>query len=406
MQLEIRALTAPEQLDDPYPFYAALRSQAPVWEVPGTGAYLVSTWERVEEALARPADFSSILESLLIRSDDGGLERFSMAGVATAPDVLATADDPEHALHRGLVQPLLKASRLEALEPWLAERAAALIAAQAGRARIEWTGALANPLPMQLVAKLLGLPPADAPRLVQWAFEGTELLSGTADRTRMAELARAAAENAAYLLQQLAAARRRPGDDLLGALVRAVDAGRLPEKDVVPMLVQLTGAGGESTAGLLGNAVRRLADEPELQARLRGDPRALEPFVEEVLRLESPFRGHYRMAARDTQLGGVALARGAPLLLLWASANRDPAVFPDPDRLDLARPRATAHLGFGRGLHFCVGAALARLEAKIALGALLARTSHFELDPEDPPAWVPSFFVRRHARLPLCIAWR
>lgn len=403
--LDVATLLSPEHLEDPYPFFAALRREAPVWEVPGTGAYFVSTWREVEAALARPAEFSSNLASLLIRSEAGGLQRFEMASVGTALDVLATSDDPAHARERGFVQPLLKPSRLAALAPWIESRANELLDALARSPQLEWCSALANPLPMQVVASLIGLPQADAPALVRWAFEGTELLSGVAGLARMAELGRSAAACASYLAEQLACARRRPGDDLLGLLIRASDAGDLPEAAIVPMLVQLTGAGGESTASLIGNAARALAARPELERRLRAQPALIEPFVEEVLRLESPFKGHYRIATRDTELGAVKLPQGAPLLLLWASANRDPAAFANPDQLDLARPRATAHLAFGRGLHFCVGAALARLEACTALRVLLARTTEIRLDPEHAPGWVPSLFVRRHERLPLRVVW-
>jgi cytochrome P450 len=395
-----------DHVEDPYPFFAQLRREAPVWEVAKSGVFWASTWSAVEDALARPADFSSNLTALLIRSERGDFERFDMTSVGTALDVLATADDPQHARERSLVQPQLKASRLAELAPWIAERVREALDEIAGSPRFEWTDALANRLPMQVVARLLGLPPADAPRLVRWAFEGTELLSGLGGVSRMAELGQSAAANAAYLSDQIRIARTRSGDDLLCALLRAAEAGEISESVVTPMLVQLTGAGGESTASLIGNAARVLAERPGLQAELRANPRLVDPFVEEVLRLESPFKGHYRVATRAAELGGVALAKGTPVLLLWASANRDEAVFERPERLDLARPRATAHLAFGRGLHFCVGAALARLEATSSLRALLARTRSFTLDPDDPPRWTPSLFVRRHSRLPLLAVWK
>jgi cytochrome P450 len=394
-----------KHLDDPYPFFAALRREAPVWEVAQSGVYWAASWRAVEDALARPADFSSNLTALLIRSECGDFARFEMASVGTALDVLATSDDPQHARERSLVQPQLKTSRLAALAPWIAERVRESLDAIEGTPRIEWTEALANRLPMQVVAKLLGLPPSDAPQLARWAFEGTELLSGLGGFGRMAELGESAAANAAYLSEQIQIARARGGDDLLCALLRAAEAGEISEAVIMPMLVQLTGAGGESTASLIGNAARVLAEDSDLQAQLRAEPALVDAFIEEVLRLESPFKGHYRITTRDTELGGVALAKGTPVLLLWASANRDESVFERADHLDLARPRATAHLAFGRGLHFCVGAALARLEATTALRALLARTREFALDPEDPPRWTPSLFVRRHARLPLRADW-
>jgi cytochrome P450 len=147
--------------------------------------------------------------------------------------------------------------------------------------------------------------------------------------------------------------------------------------------------------------VRLLAERPELQAQLRREPGRLAAFIEEAVRLESPFRGHYRAVVRPARLGGVALEPGDRLLLLWASANRDEARFERPDELDLARRHPRDHLGFGRGIHFCVGASLARLEARVILEELLARTRRFTLHSALPPAHVPSLFVRRLAHLDL-----
>jgi cytochrome P450 len=161
------------------------------------------------------------------------------------------------------------------------------------------------------------------------------------------------------------------------------------------------GAGAESTSALTGNAVRILAEAPELQNDLRSHPERIADFVEEVLRLESSFRGHYRHVNRDTKLGDVDLPAGSRLLLLWAAANRDPERFPSPDVVDLDRPNKREHLAFGRGIHFCVGARLARLEARVALEELLADTSSFAIDPERPARFVSSIFVRRHEVLDL-----
>jgi len=184
---------------------------------------------------------------------------------------------------------------------------------------------------------------------------------------------------------------------LLGALER----GTLARGEAIGIGVVLVGAAGESTASLAGSAVRLLAERPDLQEVLRRDPARVPAFVEEAVRLESPFRGHYRAVLRPARLGGVALETGDRLLLLWASANRDEARFARPDELDLARPHPRDHLGFGRGIHFCVGASLARLEARVILEELLARTREIALDPVLPPRHVPSLFVRRLAQLHL-----
>ncbi len=172
------------------------------------------------------------------------------------------------------------------------------------------------------------------------------------------------------------------------------------------MLQTLLSAGGESTTSLLGNAVRILGEDQDLQQRLRGDTNLIPTFVEEALRLESPFRFHMRSVPRDTTLGGTDVPADATLLLLWGSANRDLAEFERPDEVDLERPTPRHHVGFGRGVHHCVGAPLARMEARVVLTLLLERTENVALAPDDAPQWVDSLMVRRHARLPLQLTAR
>jgi cytochrome P450 len=180
-----------------------------------------------------------------------------------------------------------------------------------------------------------------------------------------------------------------------------VNAGDLGVTDAYSVMATLLSAGGESTTSLLGNALHHLATHPELQAQLREDPELLTPFIEEVLRLESPFRYHLRHTPNATDLQGVEIPAGAAVLLLWGAANRDPAEFEQPDDVDLHRKAPRHHLGFGRGIHLCVGAPLARLEAAVILHEVLRRTSHLELDVDDAPVREQSLVVRRFRRLPL-----
>ena len=167
------------------------------------------------------------------------------------------------------------------------------------------------------------------------------------------------------------------------------------------ILHTLLSAGGETTSSLVGNAVRLLADDQELQQLLREKPELIDMFVEEALRLESPFRQQMRSIPHDTTLGGVDIPSGSTAVLLFGSANRDPAQFDNPDVVDLTRSSPRRHLAFGHGIHYCVGAALARIEARAVLTTLLERTREFTLDPDDAPRWAESFLVRRHEHLPL-----
>jgi len=387
-------------LDDPYPFYAQLRETDPVHRVEDSNFYLVSTWELVNEAVMRPQDFSSNLTASMVLDPDGGVSEFTMAGPGDPGHVLGTADDPVHAIHRKMVLPAVVAKRVRALEPLVAETVARLWSEGLGDdGSIDWVAAMSNRLPMTLVSRLIGLPLVDMEWLVTGAYATAQMLDGAITPEQLKAAIAAATELAGYLAEQFAAARKDPGDNLLGDFARHCNARELKPETAVIMLIQLISAGGESTAGLLGSSALTLAHREDIAAQLRANMDLLPAFIEEVVRMESPFRGHYRHVLADTTLGGVDLPGGSHLLLLWGSANRDPKAFEAPDELRLDRPSGKAHLGFGRGDHFCLGAALARLEAKTALTLLLSKTR--SIRTTEPPAWIPSVMVRRLQRLPL-----
>jgi cytochrome P450 len=199
---------------------------------------------------------------------------------------------------------------------------------------------------------------------------------------------------------------KEPGDDLVGAVARGVTAEVFGNVEANVILHTLLSAGGESTTSLLGNAVRILAEHPDLQEHLRQTPEQIPTFVEEALRLESPFRYLMRSVPSDTTLGDVDIPAGATVLLLWGAANRDAAEFERPDEVDLDRQIPRRHVAFGRGIHHCVGAPLARIEARNVLTVLLERTNNITLDPEHPPRWVDSLMVRRHEQLPVRLVAR
>jgi cytochrome P450 len=399
-------LLSPETVEDPYPFYASLRAHAPVWEIPGTRAFLVSTWKLVEEVLARHAEFSAQLTGILAIGADGRPQLLDLAGAGTFTDSIANADEPEHAVHRAIVQPAFAAPLVDGLEPELRRRTRERIAGFVASGGGEFVQ-VAEWVPTFATARVAGFPLEDFERLRVWGMTGGDLLAVTADLPRLAAMTAQTREMTEYLRALLGAAlaRARAGDASREAMAdrvaRAVLSGELPERHALGILVVLLGAGIESTASLIGNAVRLLAERPGLQAELRRERALVSAFVEEAVRLESPFRFHYRLVARAGELGGVALRPGDRLLLSWASANRDEAVFERPDEIDLRRRFARHHLAFGRGIHFCVGAPLARLETRVVVEELLDRARRIELDPARPPRYVPSLFVRRHAALAL-----
>jgi cytochrome P450 len=395
----------PKIVDDPYPFYAALRQRAPVYRVPGTDVHLVSKRNLIEEALERQDNFSANLTGVLMTGPGGKPQVFDLSSFGGAVDAIANADEPSHAVHRKLVLPCVTSKVVASLEETLRGWAIELVDLLVDDGGGDWIDRVANPLPTRAMALVVGLPLEDADRLLAWAMSGTEILAGTTTPERMALVAARTGQMAAYLGEQLrralAAPEPEPSPGIIGELARGVREGLISEHDGVSILVVLAGAGGESTSGLTGSAVRILAEQPELQRELRTNPLLIPRFVEETLRLESPFRGHYRVARRQTKLGDVQLSQGTRIILLWAAANRDPEIFENPDSVDIHRPNLREHLAFGRGIHFCVGARLARLEARVILEELLARTRSFSLDPGRPPRWVSSIFVRRHAELGL-----
>ncbi|MFP6609399.1 MAG: cytochrome P450 [Deltaproteobacteria bacterium] len=395
----------PKTVDDPYPFYAALRDNSPVYQVPGTDIYLVSKRHLIEEALERQDDFSANLTGVLITGSTGEPQVFNLSDLGSTVDAIANADEPSHAVHRKLILPYVTPKVIAALEETVREWAVEFIDPLIDMGSGDFVERVANPLPIRAMALVVGLPLEDADRLLDWAMAGTEVLAGTTTLERLALVAGKAGAMSAYLGEHLQRAmvgsKGELPPDVIGALARGVKDGLISESDGVAILLVLVGAGGESTTSLTGSAVRILAEQPELQQELRGNPTLISEFVEEALRLESSFRAHYRHVKHGTKLGDVELPEGARILLLWAAANRDPETFDNPDSVNIRRPRLREHLAFGRGMHFCLGARLARLESRVILEELLARTRSFSLDPRHPPRHVNSIFVRRHAELGL-----
>jgi cytochrome P450 len=394
-------LLDPAVLEDPYPFYRQLVAEAPVWRIPGTEVVLVSSFAAVAEVVNRTGDFSSNLLGLLYRKDDGtpGVAPFD-PGI----QALATADPPLHTGHRSAIFPELVAKRMAALRHEIGELAEVFVTAAIACDRVEAMAALANPIPIRVVSKLIGFQDEDPDQLLQVAFTSTGMLAATGPLEHQLNAMETSMGAVGWIVEQVdAAVAGAPSEGILGVVADAVHRGELEVTDAFSVMATLLSAGGESTTSLLGSALHYLAIDADLQARLRGDADALTPFIEEMLRLESPFRYHLRHAPKATELRGIDVPAGASVLLLWGAANRDPDEFDRPDQVVLDRSTPRHHVAFGRGIHLCVGAPLARLEATVILGEILRRTAHFELDPDDPPARENSLVVRRFRRLPLRI---
>jgi cytochrome P450 len=398
-------LFRPDVLEDPLPLYAQLRRDAPVWEMPGSGTFVVSTAELVTEAVNRPDDFSSNLLSLLFQGEDGRPVVFDMSHLGAAIHVMATADDPLHNVHRKLLQPPFSPGAVEARSEWVRAVVDELLEPLLRDGGGDFATQMAEPLPVRVICEIIGIPGPDVATLAPLVLQSNDLLAGVVDGETMASSAAAAAETSAYLTELLRTWKSAPATEgtTCDLLVQATADGRITLDAGVGTLVQLLGAGTETTTGLIGRALLQMGRDPALQSRLRGEPELIPTAIEETLRFDGPFQFHYRAAMHDTTIGGVPIPAGSRVLLMWAAANRDADAVEHPDEFDIERAVPRAHLAFGRGIHFCIGAPLARLEARIVIERLLQRTASVALDDTRPVAIRPSIFLRRFASLPLSV---
>jgi cytochrome P450 family 144 len=390
-----------EGLQDPYPLYDRMRAEAPVHRIGDSDFYAVCGWDALIDAVNRVEDFSSNLTATMVFHDDGSVTPFPMFEAGSPSHALATADDPSHAIHRKILLPHLSAKRVRIIEEFAAHTADRLWNENVVDGQIEWMSAMANRLPMMVVAKLLGLPDTDVDNLIRLGYATTTMLDGVVSQAQLEAAGIAAFELSSYVMEHFEKTSGTDEPGLIPDMAARYAAGEVDQMAAMGIMLTLFSAAGESTASLLGSGAWILADRPDIQRQLRENPELLGTFIEETLRYEPPFRGHYRHVWRDTVLGGVEVPANAHLLLMWGAANRDPAHFEAPDEFRLDRSGAKGHVTFGKGVHFCVGAALARLEAQIVFRMLLDRTSW--IDTVDVGEWLPSILVRRLNRLQLAV---
>lgn len=396
------ALFDDQFIQNPYPLYEKMHQRGHVHRIGGSGFYAVSSWRAVNEAIARCGDFSSNLTATMMYGPDGTITPFAVGELGGPTQVLATADEPAHAGHRKVLLPQLAAKRVHGLGTFVGDTMTSLWDASVNSSKsIEWMGSIANRLPMMVVGRIIGVPDSDIEKLMAWGYAATQVVEGLVTPKQMEAAGVQIMELSGYITEKFQQIEADPPDNLLGDLARACATGALDSFAALAMMITLFSAGGESTASLLGSAAWVLGTHPEIQEQVRAEPGLLPDFLEEVLRYEPPFRGHYRHVVTDTELCGVALPAGSRLLLLWGAANRDPAHFDDPNAFKLHRPTSKGHITFGKGIHFCVGAALARLEATVVMTHLLEWTSH--LRAVTTGRWLPSLLVRRLERLDLAI---
>jgi cytochrome P450 len=403
-------LFSAEVVQDPHPYFRQLRETDPVHEVAGTGTFRVTRMELIHQVVGDTDTFSSASGEFLHLGDwpAPGL-RPAMTGVSAdaAGGAIATTDPPDHGRQRKMVVRRLSTSNIQAMEPEFRDLVIDALSDISPDGRFEWMSRVAEPLPMVMVARILGLPDDTAPTLKKQGYAMVERISGFVPEERIGELEATGVNELTPVIEAYMQAKDGAfayENGLIGIVKQAVDDGELNDLEAFGILSVIIAAGGESTTSLTGTAARILAERPDLQDQLRREPDLVPTFIEEALRYDPPFRGHYRVATRDTELDGKHIPAGSHLLLAWPAANRDPVAYEQPDEIRLDRPKPRYHVGFGWGIHLCVGAPLARVEAKVAIETLLARTRRFSLDPQQLPLrYHPSLMVRRLEALPLVL---
>lgn len=389
----------PEYRRDPHATWRILREEAPVYRSRLFAAWICTRYEDVLHVLG-DGNFTTDRSDVPIMRLVSRLSRRDPRFQALIERNLLTIDAAPHRRLRGLVGRAFTPRRVEQLRPRLQAIVDELLDHAADDGGMEVVRDLAQPLPVIAIAELLGVPAADRPRFRSWSADLVQLLDPLQGQGGSAPMRRASHEIFDYFAPLLAARRSEPRDDLLSAMLAAEQDGeRLDELDLLALSSLLLVAGHETTSNLIANAVIALLRFPDERKRLQDDPTLIGSAVDEFLRYESPIQLTDRKAIADCELGGVAIRGGQMVAVVLGAANRDPSRFADPDRLDLGRAE-NHHLAFGHGNHFCLGAQLAKLEAEVAIGSLLARFPGLS-GSSEPPAWRRSMIIRGPESLPL-----
>jgi cytochrome P450 len=402
-------LLAPDVLANPYPLYEALLQEARVSRGP-QGQWLVSHFADVSAALHDPRLSSCFLDSDRSLAFPPPLRPSIQAMLRPLKTFMVATDPPDHTRLRGLVNKALTPHAVEALRPAIQARVEGLVGAILARAdpatgteTCEIIHDFAYRLPVTLIGLLLGLPDGDHDRFREWASDLAVLWGPTnlPDLEACVQRCEATCKALTAYLQDLIAERRaRPGNDLISALLQAAAHGTpLSDEELMWNCVLLLLAGHETTTDLIGNGLLALIRHPDQWNRLRAEPALVPGAVEELLRYDPPFQYMQRVATQDFEFAGTPIARGERLWLLLGAANRDPAVFPDPNRLDVTRTHSH-QIAFGQGIHYCPGAPLARLEGQLAFEALVRRFAEFRL-ATDRVEWLPKVPNRGVKALPV-----
>ena len=393
----------PDTQQDWFQVYRRLREEAPVYRIPGSNTFVISRYADVMHVL-RHQDIFPSGTGVTTRGSPAQQVYLTRGWDRLAP--LGT-NPPDHRRYRALVDSYFDSDGSErhrseiqqVIDELIDSMAGAPSAAPVGSA--DFMAEFALPLPVRMITSILGFPASDIDQLKAWSAAWVLPFAGGLSDEQHVWVAEQVVEFQAYILEHLHEKRAHPGDDVLSALAvaRYGDERPLTDPEIISIIDHLYIGGNETTTFALTSALWILLREPGLYERVLDDRMLVEPFVEEVLRLESPTQGLYRRVARDTELAGVALPEGATVHIRYASANRDPAMFPDPDCVDLDRANGRRHMAFSLGEHHCPGEGLSRLEQRMALHSVLERLPHLRLAPGNDFAHAPGFVLRALDRL-------
>jgi cytochrome P450 len=393
---------APDQIEDPYPLYAQARREEPVFFSRKLNAWVVTRYRDLTAVLRDTVHFSSV----------GSLE----SQPELAPEVqaildtgyreflsLVQSDPPDHTRIRHVFNKAFAAPRLAALEPYVREVATSLIDSFIKEGEVDIVDRFAFPLPGAVICRMLGVPRSDIEQLKTWSNAKQILLVGKGSKEQLVTCAHQFIALQRYFQGHLERRAQKPQDDLLTLLVPIEIGGKAPlsMQEAVCNAIDLLAAGHETTTDLIGNGLALLMAHPAQMAELRADSSLIPAALDEILRIEAPVRGLFRRVTSPILLGGVKLPVGARLFLLYGSGNHDEAQFEDGDTFNIRRVHAAQHLSFGKGLHFCVGSILAKLEGSIAFELLLQRLPNLRRHATLPSERRPYVILRGFEHLPV-----
>ena len=382
--LSLSNLHNPEVRANPYPFYTQLRSQDPVHWDEALGFWV----------LTRYADIASVYADARFSRAQGlrrGFERLPEAEQRIAEPVYHSfsktmfySDPPYHTRLRGLVNNAFTPNAVEQMRPYVQRMVDSLLDAVQTKGEMDAIYDLAHPLPILVISQMLGLPAEERGRFKQWSDDLFAILGSVPHAPELMERAsQSLAELTDYLTTLSHSRRQQPQNDLISALVGVVEEGeRLTQEELIANVTILLSAGHETTSNLIGNGLLALLRNPDQMQKLRDHPKLIASAVEEMMRYDNPVQIAYRSAAADVEIGGKYIRNGQLVNSVLAAGNRDPERFSEPDRFDISRAEGR-HLGFGLGIHFCIGAPLVRLEAQIAFNTILHRFPELHLATEN-----------------------